>query len=233
MEESQNVRDYTSDHRGHRDRLRQRYLENGIESLQDYEILEMLLFYAIPRKDTKPIAKELLDRFGGLHGVLNASVDDLQGAKLSRNAAVLLHILPELQKRYDRAKDENMKYIRSTSDAGRIACGMFRNQQEESVRMICLNAGGRVVRSIEIAKGDVNAVYFPIRKIVETAIGSKAVSVILVHNHPGGTLSPSREDLDATESARSALSTVGIRLLDHLIVSGLDYCSLREEGYLS
>ena len=224
-------RDYSSDHSGHRDRLRRRYLESGIESLQDYEVLELLLFYAIPRKDTKPIAKNLLDRFGGLHGVLEASVDDLTGAGLSTNAAVLVHILPEMQKRYERSKDAERKYIRSTADAGRIACGMFCNQMEESVRMLCLNAGGRVVRSSEIAKGDVNAVYFPIRKIVEIAIGARAVSVILVHNHPGGTLSPSREDLDATESARSALNTVGVRLLDHLIVSGTDYCSLREEGY--
>ena len=84
----------------------------------------------------------------------------------------------------------------------------------------------------EVAKGDVNAVHFPVRKIVETAVISKAVSVILTHNHPGGTLSPSREDLDATEAAKTALGTIGVRLLDHLIVSGEDYYSLRENGYL-
>ena len=109
---------------------------------------------------------------------------------------------------------------------------VFRNRPEESVRALCLDAAGKIVREAEIAKGDVNTVHFPIRKIVEAAIGSRAVSVILAHNHPGGTLAPSREDLEATEAAKSALETVGIRLLDHLIVSGESYCSLREEGYL-
>ena len=109
---------------------------------------------------------------------------------------------------------------------------MYRNQPDESVRMLCMDAGGKIVKQAEIARGDVNAVHFPIRKIVETAVICKAVSVILTHNHPGGTLSPSREDLDATESARAALETVGVRLLDHLIVTGENYCSLREEGYI-
>ena len=109
---------------------------------------------------------------------------------------------------------------------------LFRNQLEESVRMLCLDARGKVVKWSEVAKGDVNAVHFPVRKIVETAVLSKAVSVILTHNHPGGTLSPSREDLDATEAAKAALGTIGVRLLDHLIVSGEDYYSLRENGYL-
>ncbi len=234
MDKERNMtNDRTPDYLGHRERLRGRYLENGLDSLQDYEVLELLLFYAVPRKDTKPIAKELIERFGGLHGVFDASADDLMNAGLTQNAAALLTMVPQLQKRYERAKNAERTVIRNTSDAGRIACGMFRNQAEESVRMICLNAGGKIVRRSEIAQGDVNAVYFPIRKIVEIALGCKAVSVILVHNHPGETLSPSREDLDATESAKAALNTVGIRLLDHLIVSGTNYCSFREEGYFS
>ena len=109
---------------------------------------------------------------------------------------------------------------------------MFRNRLEESVWVLCLDAAGKIVKRPEIAKGDVNTVHFPIRKIAEAAIAAKAVSVILSHNHPGGTLSPSREDIEATESAKAALETVGVRLLDHLIVSGDRYCSLREEGCL-
>ena len=109
---------------------------------------------------------------------------------------------------------------------------MFRSRQDESVRILCLNASGKVVRRARIAEGDVNAVHFPIRKLVEEALACKAVSVILAHNHPGGTMAPSQEDLDATKAAKAALETVGIRLLDHLIVAGDNYCSLREEGYL-
>ena len=94
---------------------------------------------------------------------------------------------------------------------------MFRGRQDESVRILCLNASGKVVRRARIAEGDVNAVHFPIRKLVEEALACKAVSVILAHNHPGGTMAPSQEDLDATKAAKAALETVGIRLLDHLI----------------
>ena len=109
---------------------------------------------------------------------------------------------------------------------------MFRHEQTESVRLLCLNAGGKVLKLALLNEGDINAVHFSVRKIVETALSAKAVSVILAHNHPGGTLTPSREDLDATNSAKAALSTVGIQLLDHLIISGDGYCSLREDGYL-
>ena len=100
------------------------------------------------------------------------------------------------------------------------------------MRILCLNASGKVLKRARIAEGDVNAVHFPIRRLVEEALACKSVSVILTHNHPGGTLAPSQEDLTATEAAGKALETVGIRLLDHLIVSGDNYCSLREEGYL-
>ncbi len=218
---------------GHRGRVRQRYMENGLESFrEDYEVLELILLYAIPRKDTKGIAKYLLEHFGSLHEVLDASVSELMEAGVTENTAVLLNMLPKLQSRYEQSKEKELTRIRSTSDAGRICRALFRNQLEESVRMLCLDASGKIVKRVEISRGDVNAVHFPIRKIVEASISSKATSVILTHNHPGGTLTPSQEDLAATESVRAALDPIGVRLLDHLIISGDDYCSLRETGYL-
>ncbi|MCR5138021.1 MAG: DNA repair protein RadC [Oscillospiraceae bacterium] len=218
--------------RGHRERVRRRYLDREVDGFEDYEVLELLLFYAIPYKDTKAMAKDLLAHFGSLHEVFDASVGELRDAGVTENTAILLNLIPKLNQRYENSKMRELTVIRSTVDAGREACGYFRNRQEESVRMLCLNAAGKVLKRLEIAKGDVNAVHFPIRRIVETAINSKAVSVLLAHNHPGGTLTPSQEDLAATEAASKALETVGIRLLDHLIVSGDRYCSLREDGYL-
>ena len=219
--------------RGHRERVRNRYLENGLESFrEDYEVLELLLFYAIPYKDTKELAKNLIAYFGSFHAVLDASIVELQAAGLTENTAAFLKLMPDVQSRYEQSKTRELTSIRSTADAGAVCCGMFRNQLEESVRMLCLDAAGKIVKRAEVSKGDVNAVHFPIRKIVETAVACKAVSVILTHNHPGGTMTPSREDLDATEAAKAALETVGVRLLDHLIVSEGDYCSLRENGYL-
>ena len=219
---------------GHRDRVRERFLNSkaSLDTFQDYEVLELLLFYAIPRKDTKPVAKDLIARFGSLPAVLDASVEELTDAGLTSNAAVLLKLVPGMN-RYCGIRNAGTKEkVRSTADAGRILCARFRNESSESVRLLCLNAGGKVLKLELLNEGDVNSVHFSVRKIVETAISAKAVSVILAHNHPGGTLLPSKEDLDATAAAKAALNTVGIQLLDHLIISGDDYCSLREDGYL-
>ena len=222
--------------KGHRERVRKRYQEHGLEGFrEDYEVLELLLQYAIPYKDTKEPAKKLIETFGSLPAVLDASYDELIQADvpgIRDSAATFVCLIRDVEKRYHQSKSRENQYIRSTADAGHACCALFKNQQEESVRIICLNASGKVIKRSEIAKGDVNAVHFPVRKIVETVIGSKAVSVILTHNHPGGTLTPSREDLAATETTRAALSPIGVNLLDHVIVSDDDYCSLRENGYL-
>ncbi|MBQ3381083.1 MAG: DNA repair protein RadC [Oscillospiraceae bacterium] len=218
---------------GHRERVRRRFLDEGLDGFKDYEALEMLLFYAIPRQDTKVIAKRLIDQFGSLQAVFHTPPDRLmQEAGLTEATAALIAMLPQLARKIEEQQAQENARIRSTLDAGRDVIAMFRSRQDESVRILCLNASGKVVRRARIAEGDVNAVHFPIRKLVEEALACKAVSVILAHNHPGGTMAPSQEDLDATKAAKAALETVGIRLLDHLIVSGDNYCSLREEGYL-
>lgn len=218
---------------GHRERVRRRFLDEGLDGFKDYEALEMLLFYAVPRQDTKVIAKRLIDQFGSLQAVFHTPPDRLmQEAGLTEATAALIAMLPQLARKIEEQQAQENARIRSTLDAGRDVIAMFRSRQDESVRILCLNASGKVVRRARIAEGDVNAVHFPIRKLVEEALACKAVSVILAHNHPGGTMAPSQEDLDATKAAKAALETVGIRLLDHLIVSGDNYCSLREEGYL-
>lgn len=218
---------------GHRERVRRRFLDEGLDGFKDYEALEMLLFYAIPRQDTKVIAKRLIDQFGSLQAVFHTPPNRLmQEAGLTEATAALIAMLPQLARKIEEQQAQENARIRSTLDAGRDVIAMFRSRQDESVRILCLNASGKVVRRARIAEGDVNAVHFPIRKLVEEALACKAVSVILAHNHPGGTMAPSQEDLDATKAAKAALETVGIRLLDHLIVSGDNYCSLREEGYL-
>ena len=205
---------------GHRERVRRRFLDEGLDGFKDYEALEMLLFYAVPRQDTKVIAKRLIDQFGSLQAVFHTPPERLmQEAGLTEATAALIAMLPQLARKIEEQQAQENARIRSTLDAGRDVIAMFRGRQDESVRILCLNASGKVVRRARIAEGDVNAVHFPIRKLVEEALACKAVSVILAHNHPGGTMAPSQE-------------TVGIRLLDHLIVSGDNYCSLREEGYL-
>ncbi len=220
------------EHSGHRKRLKDRYLRIGLDAFEDYEALELLLFYAMPRRDTKSLAKQLLCCFGSLPAVLDASVEELKEAGLTENAAILLHMQLPLYRKYEMKKAEDQKCIRSSSDAGRILCAMFRNEAEESIRLVSLDAAGKIIRTDILGRGDINSVHFSVRKIAETALANKAVSVILAHNHPAGSLTPSREDVDATESAKNALDTLGIRLLDHFIVAGENYRSLREEGYI-
>ena len=198
---------------GHRERVRRRFLDEGLDGFKDYEALEMLLFYAIPRQDTKVIAKRLIDQFGSLQAVFHTPPDRLmQEAGLTEATAALIAMLPQLARKIEEQQAQENARIRSTLDAGRDVIAMFRSRQDESVRILCLNASGKVVRRARIAEGDVNAVHFPIRKLVEEALACKAVSVILAHNHPGGTMAPSQEDLDATKAAKAALETVGIRL---------------------
>ena len=231
-----------SQHRNHRSRVKERYINYGLEVFQDYEALELLLFYAVPQKDTKPLAKNLIDRFGSLPAVLGASVEELMEAGLTQNMAILLNMIPAMNRKIDVLRNRDRKYIRSTADAGQYLCGEFRNEQEESIRLLCLDSAGKILnigsqeklrvdRSL-LGKGDVNSVHFSVRKIVEAAVSCKAVSVILAHNHPSGMISPSREDIDATSASKAALETIGVRLLDHFIISGDHYCSMREEGYL-
>ena len=220
-------------HKDHRKRVKERFLQEGLDHFSQVQALEMLLFYAVPRQDTKVITKRLIDQFGSLQAVFHTPPDRLmQEAGLTEATAALIAMLPQLARKIEEQQAQENARIRSTLDAGRDVIAMFRGRQDESVRILCLNASGKVVRRARIAEGDVNAVHFPIRKLVEEALACKAVSVILAHNHPGGTMAPSQEDLDATKAANAALETVGIRLLDHLIVAGDNYCSLREEGYL-
>ena len=194
---------------GHRERVRRRFLDEGLDGFKDYEALEMLLFYAVPRQDTKVIAKRLIDQFGSLQAVFHTPPDRLmQEAGLTEATAALIAMLPQLARKIEEQQAQENARIRSTLDAGRDVIAMFRGRQDESVRILCLNASGKVVRRARIAEGDVNAVHFPIRKLVEEALACKAVSVILAHNHPGGTMAPSQEDLDATKASASACWTI-------------------------
>ena len=198
---------------GHRERVRRRFLDEGLDGFRDYEALEMLLFYAVPRQDTKGIAKRLIEQFGSLHAVFHAAPEKLiQEGGLTEAGAALIAMLPQLARKIEEEQAQESSHIRSTLDAGRDVIAMFRGRQDESVRILCMNASGKIVKRAKIAEGDVNAVHFPIRKLVEEALACKAVSVILAHNHPGGTMLPSQEDLDATKSAKTALETVGIRV---------------------
>lgn len=220
-------------HDGHRDRLKERFSEHGLESFNDLNALELLLFYAIPRRDTNPIAHELLDRFGSLSAVLSASERELTDVPgVGENAARLIRLVPEMMRKSCISKAKEIKFINNSSDAGRYLMPRFLNEQDEVVYMLCLDSKRSVICCLEMGRGVVNSVEANIRRIVETALKNKATTVIIAHNHPSGIALPSREDDYFTRRLYNSLNLIGIKLEDHLIIVGNDFVSLADSGVM-
>lgn len=220
-------------HDGHRDRLRQSYLEHGLMSMNDINALELLLFYAIPRRDTNEIAHRLLDRFGSLDGVFSASAEELKEVDgIGENAAALLTLIPEIMKKSRVSKTREIRQIRSSDEAGAYLLPYFLNERDEVVYLLCLDTKRAVICCAEMSRGVVNSVDTGIRRIVEKALKARACSAIIAHNHPDGIALPSREDEVFTRALFNALETVGIRLEDHIIVAEDDYISMADTGLL-
>lgn len=220
-------------HDGHRDRLRRRFLEHGLDNFNELNALELLLFYAIPRRDTNPIAHALLDRFGSLQGVFQASIQELCDVEgVGENAAALLTLAPQIVRRSLTAQADKIRYIRSTEDAGEYLMPRFFNERDEVLLLVCLDSQRKIISCLEMGRGVVNSVDTSIRKIAEAALKAKASSVILSHNHPDGVALPSAEDDAVTRAAAKALQVLGISLADHIIVSGDDYISYRDSNAL-
>lgn len=220
-------------HTGHRHRLYERYANSGIDGFSDIELLELLLSFAIPRKDTNPLAHRLLDRFGSLHAVFEASLLSLQNAEgMTVRAATLLRMIPEVWKRYELCRQSETVFFRTTEACGDYLLPFFRGLREERVWLLCLDAKCKLLDCREISRGSVNFTALPIRRVVETALAVNASSVVLAHNHTSGIALPSREDVDLTHRLQTALQGVDVLLADHLIIAEDDYVSMRDSRLL-
>ncbi|HNQ01060.1 MAG TPA: DNA repair protein RadC [Syntrophales bacterium] len=220
-------------HLGHRERLKARFERAGISGLQEYEVLELLLFYALPRRDVKPLAKELLKRFGSLKGVLDADREALQATPgIGRHAAVLVGIVREVAALSLRQRAEEREQISSTKELIDYCLASMGGLKDEHFAVICLNARNRIIQVETVQEGIVNqAVVYP-RKVLEKALAHKASAIILVHNHPSGHVRPSDADIRLTRVLQDAARVMDIALHDHLIVGGNRFFSFREEGIL-
>jgi DNA repair protein RadC len=220
-------------HLGHRKRLKERYEKAGMEGLQDYEILELLLFYAIPQGDVKARAKELLKRFGSLKGVLDADLKALREvAGIGDHSSLLFKFVRDVRTLYLRQGAEVKEQISSTKELIDYCLAFMGGLKDEHFAVIYLNARNRIIQVETIQEGIVNqAIVYP-RKVLEKALKHKASAIILVHNHPSGHVRPSEADIRLTRVLQDAARVMDIVLHDHLIVGENRFFSFREEGIL-
>ncbi len=213
-------------HDGHRDRLREKFLKNGFDDFEDHQILEMYLFYCIPRKDTNGIAHRLINRFGSISAVFDAPLASLMECGISKNAAVMIKMLPSVLSVYvnDRFNNEN-EPITEENIADRILPHYF-SVRNEQVFLLLMDSAAKELYSGIISKGSINASEIYTRKIIELALRYNANAAVIAHNHPSGVALPSKGDLNVTRQLKEALATIGVKLLDHFIITEHEFVSL-------
>jgi len=220
-------------HDGHRKRMKARFLAGGADQLQDHELLELLLYYALPRADTNVIAHRLLERFGSLSAVFDAPLEELtQVSGIGGHAALLIKLVPAAGRRYILSRGSFDDILDTTEKAGRYLLPYFFTQLDEVVYMVCLDAKHKVITCRLMGHGSVNSANISVRKIVETALLYNASGVILAHNHTSGIAVPSREDEETTRRVAAALRAVDVELIDHLVVADNDFVSMADDGRL-
>ncbi|HHV50885.1 MAG TPA: RadC family protein [Clostridiales bacterium] len=221
-------------HKGHRARLKQRFLREGLRGFEPHQILEMLLFFGIPRRDTNPIAHELINTFGNLSGVLKASYDDLMKVKgVTPSSATLISFCGQLIREYYDSELSKDMILDSTDKMGQYILPKFFGERNEKVLLVCLDNKCKVLHTSFVSEGSINATEVSVRKILEQAIRNHATAVVIAHNHPNGFALPSVEDQQTTKKITNALSVAGIQLVDHLIVADDDYVSMRSTKMLA
>ena len=219
-------------HNGHRQRLKERFLQEGIDGFEEHNALELLLFYCMPRTDTNPLAHRLIEHFGSFAAVLDASPEELEKVEgVGHNISTFLSFIPQVDRYYQISKVKNRKVLSSVEDCCDFIVPYFRNRKNEVVYILCMDAKCKVLCMKELGEGSVNSAGVPIRRIVDVAMKANATTVILAHNHPGGIAVPSADDVHTTHRVAQALEAVDIVLADHLIVSGEDCVSMAQSGY--
>ncbi len=219
-------------HDGHRARMKQRFRQEGLDNFSEVQVLELLLFYAIPRQDTNVIAHSLLAHFGTLSQVLEAPAAELEKVPgIGENAATLLSLATAVGRYYLVNRSTQQVILSTIEKCGEYMVPFFFGRRNETVFMLCLDAKCKVLCCKEMGEGSVNSANVPIRRIVEIALGANATTVVLAHNHPSGLALPSCDDIQTTRKVAAALGTVDIHLADHIVVADGDYVSMIQSGY--
>ncbi len=222
-------------HDEHRKRVRAEILKNGIgEGVPLHKILEYLLFYSIPRKDTNETAHNLKNRFGSLSGILEADAYELKEVDgIGDNTVVLFRLIAEITKRYYLEKGPSHKSFRNTNELFNHLKAKYMGYKKEMFSVLSFNSSGELLALDFLGAGDVASVGISARMVVEKAIKNNAVCIMIAHNHPSGNALPSKEDIRTTELISNAMKTVGIPLMDHIIICNDDYVSLAQSKMYS
>lgn len=214
-------------HEGHRKRIREKYRRNGLDGFADHEVLELLLFYSNKRSDTNETAHRLIQRFGSLSAVFEAPYDELvQVEDIGDVAATLITMVPALFRRYSADKVSGITEICSAQQAIDYSKPKFFGLSTERGALIFLDSQNRVKNFLFVCEGSLNTTSLDIRKCVQLALNNNASSVILVHNHPTGVASPSRQDIETTQALVNAMAPIGITVSDHIILTDSDSFSM-------
>lgn len=218
-------------HKDHRTRMKKQFLRAGIDQFEPHQVLELLLFYGIPQKDTNPLAHELINTFGDLPSVLDASFEDLCRVKgISSHTATLLVLCGQLLPRYYREKADKQTFS-SVKDMAEFLQAEFVNEKKEKVVLLSLNNRRQFINCSVVHRGSLTSTEACARELVQTALQYGATAVVIAHNHPAGYSVPSSDDLATTKELVRAFKMMDIAVVDHLVFSPEGYFSMHDSPY--
>lgn len=222
-------------HAGHRSRLKNRFLSNGLKGFEEHNVLELLLFFGIPRSDTNEIAHALINRFGSFNEVLEAPFEEICKVKgVSEHCATLIKLLPAVSEYYLLQRQKEKKTLKTSEEAAEYLISQYMFEKSEVFSIICLDSSCHFLRFDKLSEGSVNLTEVNMRKAMDVVMKAGASCIVLAHNHPGGNTNPSIDDLSTTRKLCDAFKMINVKILDHIIVSGDKFTSLiNSQGYSS
>lgn len=217
-------------HDGHRERIRKQYIKEGIsEHMPPHKLLEILLFYSVPRRDTNELAHRLIETFGSFSAVLDAPIEDLVKVQgITENSAFLLKAILPAARIYLKDRENGKSSVAGKDDAAEYLSHRFFGCTVETVYLLCLDNKGRILSCPKLSEGDIISVGVSPRTVIEQALKYHATAVMLAHNHPKGFALPSKADIRMTIDIGKALGAINVQFLDHIIVADGDYISMAQ-----
>lgn len=220
-------------HSGHRARMRSRFAAQGLDGFADHEVLELILFYAIPQKNVNPLAHRLLEHFGSLHRVMDAELEELRQVEgIGEYAASLIRLFGLMGARIRQSRAKEREHLRNFRDAQQHCIRLFEGKRQEHFYMVCMNGEMEVVADALVAKGSLDEVEAYPRVVAELALRHGAHTVVLCHNHPDGKTTPSQADIDTTARLNDMLMRIGVVIADHIIVSDEEAFSFAANDFI-